>query len=279
MKNTIKTQLLVAAVALVAFAGNATAGRGGSAAKIQNAVNSTSQDAIIAELERAERLVCDACIAPVLGLLDDSRYEVREAAAWWFARRPVMKAALTTQSLADLQGSDSEMARNAADILGTFRHPDNIEALSAASGRTDLSAEARQHAVRALGTIGHPDGSAAISAAMSDADATVRYEALQSWIKIRGQTDATAAVALIDDSDSGVRAKAAAVVGELREAAGRAELENVLSSDADPVVRRNAAWALGRIGDQASRPVLEAAVEDSSALVRMTAKAAIHQLH
>src|SRR5262245_49069663 len=114
MSNNIRTQLLVASVALVAFAGTATAGRGGSAANIQNAINSTSQDAIIAELERAERLVCDACIAPVMSLLDDSRYEVREAAAWWFARRPVMKVALAQQATADLAGSDSEMARNAA---------------------------------------------------------------------------------------------------------------------------------------------------------------------
>jgi HEAT repeat protein len=282
MSTKLRTQLLVASVALAAvtgFASTATAGRGGSAAKIQNAINSTSQDAIIAELERAERLVCDACIAPVLALLEDDRYEVREVAAWWFARRPVMKVALAEQSTADLEGSDSTRARNAADILGTFRHPSAIPALSAAVVRTDLSAEARQHAARALGRIGHPDGSPALESALADADADVRFEALNAWIGIRGQNTAVAAVDLVSDGDARVRAKAAAVVGEMREAAGRAALEQQLANDTEPTVRRNAAWALGQIGDSRSRAVLETAQNDESSLVRMTAKAAIYKLN
>ena len=276
MKNT--TKLLVAAVATCAFATPAFAGRGGSAAKIQNAINTSSTDAIIAELERAERLICDACIAPVMELLDDDRYEVREAAAWWFARRPAMKIMLTERSVDDLAGSDSRLARNAADVLGTFRHPIAIPALSAAVTRTDLSAEARQHIVRALGTIGHRDANTAVEAAMADSDATVRAEALIAWGAIRNPADATAAVALIDDEDAVVRGYAAAVVGQFREASARTALEAQLASDESSIVRRNAAWALGRIGDAASRDALEAAVDDPSSLVRMTAQSAIYKL-
>lgn len=272
------TQFFAVAALIVGVSGTADAGRGGSYARIQNAINTTSTDAIIAELERAERLICDACIAPVMGLLDDDRYEIREAAAWWFARRPVVKAMLTERSIEELAGSDAEAARNAADILGTFRHPVAIDALTAAVARTDLSAEARQHAVRALGTIGHPRGAAGIEDALDDADAAVRAEALVAWAAIRGQTGAAPAVALIADEDATVRAKAAAVVGQLREATGRAALEAQLGSDPDPVVRRNAAWALGRIGDAASRAALEAASNDESSLVRMTARAAIYKL-
>ncbi len=272
------SKLVAGTVAVLAFAGTANAGRGGSAARIQNAINTNSTDAIIAEIERAERLVCDACIAPVMGLLDDDRYEVREAAAWWFARRPVMKEALTEQSLLDLAGSDSLQARNAADILGTFQHPDAVSALATAAVRADLSAEARQHAVRALGVIGVPAANDALTAAMDDSDATVRYEALKSWIAIRGQADAGGAVGLVDDADATVRAKAAAVVGEMRDADGRVALEQQLATDSDPVVRRNAAWALGRIGDEASRDVLEVAKNDESSLVRLTARAAIYKL-
>jgi HEAT repeat protein len=278
MKTHKITKLLVTAVAMFALGGTASAGRGGSAAKIRDAINSTSTDAIIAELERAERLICDACIAPVMDLLDDDRYEVREAAAWWFARRPVMKAMLTERSVDDLAGTDSRLARNAADVLGTFRHPVAIDALSAAVTRTDLSAEARQHIVRALGTIGHRDANPAIEAAMTDTDASVRAEALLAWAAIRGQSGAAPAVALVSDADATVRSKAAAVVGELREASARTALEAQLASDEDAVVRRNAAWALGRIGDDASRSALEAAVDDPSPLVRMTARAAIYKL-
>jgi HEAT repeat protein len=270
---------LLAAVAITGFAATASAGRGGSYAHIENAISTGGSDAIIAELERAERLPCDACIAPVLGLLDDDRYEVREAAAWWFARRPVMKVALRDQATSDIQGNDSRVARNAADILGTFREPTAIPVLAAAVSRTDLSAEARQHAVRALGTIGNLQGDAGIETAFGDSDASVRFEALDAWLNIRGQHGAAAAVDLIGDSDASVRAKAAAVIGDKREASARVALEAQLATDSDPAVRRNAAWALGRIGDQASRPALEAAANDPSSLVRMTAKAAIYGLH
>lgn len=277
MRNT-----LFVAVALTTFASftpAASAGRGGSYANIQNAINSGSQDAIIAELERSERLICDACIAPVLDLLNDPRYAVREAASWWFARRPAMKLQLMTQASDDLQSTDSQTVRDAADLVGTFRLPAAIPWLAADVGRTDLSSEARVAIVRALGTIGSAHANDAITAAMADSDADVRLQALDSWISIRYQQGATPAVDLVGDTDARVRAKAAGVCGTLREAGCRAGLEAQLSTDSEPTVRRNAAWALGRIGDQASRAALEAAENDPSPLVRLTAKAALQELH
>ncbi|HVK73842.1 MAG TPA: HEAT repeat domain-containing protein [Kofleriaceae bacterium] len=277
MTRTIRTSHLLAAavVGLLTFTSTAHAGRGGSAARIQNAVQTGSVDAIIAELERSERLICDACTPSVLDLLDHERYELREAAAWWIARRPALKAQLTERSLADLAGGDARLARNAADVLGTFRHPQAIDALAAAATRTSLGAEARMAAVRALGTIGHLRAKAALTAAMGDADATVRLAAVDAWAKLRHQDGAAPAVALIGDGDAAVRARAAAVVGRYREAGGRAALEAALTGDADPNVRRNAAWALGQLGDAASRPALTAATADASSLVRATAKAAL----
>jgi HEAT repeat protein len=278
--RTMKQLFLAAAVAatLGLGGGTAEAGRGGSAARIQNAVATGSVDAIIAELERAERLICDACTPTVLDLLDNDRYELREAAAWWIARRPVLKTQLTERSIADLSGSDSRLARNAADILGTFRHPQAIPALAAAVVRSDLSAEARMAAARALGTIGHRNANTALTAAMNDSDASVRFAAATSWLQVRKQTSAAPVIGLIDDADATVRAKAAGVVGELRDAGGRLALEAAVTGDADPNVRRNAAWALGRIGDEASRAALTAATTDSSSLVRQTAKVALASL-
>ncbi len=275
--TSIKTNILAAAVAgLLTFTtGTAEAGRGGSAARIQNAVATGSVDAIIAELERAERLICDACTPTVLDLIDNDRYELREAAAWWIARRPVLKNQLTERSTADLAGSDSRLARNAADVLGTFRHPQAVAALAAASSRTDLSAEARMAAVRALGTIGHRSANVALTAAMADADASVRLAAATSWLQVRKQATAAPLIALVGDADATVRAKAAGVVGELRDSTARAALETALAGDRDASVRRNAAWALGRIGGAASRAVLTAATADVSPLVRQTAKAAL----
>jgi HEAT repeat protein len=211
-------------------------------------------------------------------LLDDTRYEVREVAAWWFARRPAQKSDITERSLAHLAGSDSDLARNAADILGAFEDPGAIAALSMAVQRPDLSAEARAHAAQALGEIGHIAANPALEVAMRDGDAGVRLAAVSAWLDIRNQGEATPVIARIADADVRVRRKAAAVAGGLREVDARAALEAQLASDADPAVRRNAAWALGRIGDAASSAVLTAAREDPSPMVRMTARVALRNL-
>lgn len=281
MTNNIRLATVVAAglaAVVLGLSSPAQAGRGGSASRIENAKNTGSVDAIIAEIERAERLTCDACTPIVMDLLDDERYEVREVAAWWFARRAALRVELRARSLTDLTGTDSRLARNAADLLGTFRHPDAIPALAAAVVRTDLSAEARMAAARALGTIGHPSGSAALATAMRDSDATVRLAAINAWSQIRKQANAAPVVALVADADRDVRLAAAGVIGGLRDGAGRAALEAAVVGDSDPGVRRNAAWALGQIGDPASRPALTEATTDTSTLVRSTARAALYAL-
>lgn len=270
--------LVAAFVGLVALAPTAHAGRGGSAGLIKDAIRSGSSDAIIAEVERAEFLTCPGCVEPLMELLDSDRYELREVAAWWFARRPVIAASLTTTALADLRGSDSIAARNAADMLGAFRRADVVPALAVAAGNRALSAEARTAAVRALGLIGSREGQAALTGALSDPDASVRWAAVDAWPAIRGQVGAAPVVARLGDSDGAVRARAAAVVGRLHEVTGRAALETALAGDASPEVRRNAAWALGQLGDPAARPALTAATLDASGLVRRTAAAALARL-
>lgn len=280
MNNIRLASIVSAGIAAVVLglASPAHAGRGGSASRIQNAVATGSVDAIIAEVERAERLTCDACTPILMDLLDSERYELREVAAWWFARRASLRVQLRDRSVTDLAGNDSRLARNAADILGTFRHPEAIPTLAAALARTDLAPEARAAAARALGTIGNPRGATALAAAMNDSAAEVRLAAVTAWSKLRNQTSAAALVPLVADADATVRATAAAVIGGKRDAAGRAALEAAVVGDASDSVRRNAAWALGQIGDPASRPALTAATSDTSSLVRSTARAALYAL-
>src|SRR5262249_44405941 len=106
MKNIASKLAAVPVLALTAaitFApGAAIAGKGGSAELIQAAVSSRSIDAIIAEVERTEMLACDECTQIVTGLTQDSRYPVREVAAWWFAKRPALRDMLVTQFVDDL---------------------------------------------------------------------------------------------------------------------------------------------------------------------------------
>ncbi len=248
-----------------------------TAESVIEAVDSGVASSIVAELERSENLLCPRCAGPVLGLLDDDRYEVRVAAAWWLAKRPQRRQAASA-AMSSVAGNDSDAVRNAADVLGALDHPDAVSALSAAVQRAGLTVEARVHAARALGAIGHPDANPALVAAMQDASPELRYQAVASWVRIRGQADAAPVVDLVDDADATVRREAAAAIGLLRDEAGRIALQSALGHDEDAATRRNAAWALGRIGDGRSRDVLRAAADDPSGLVRITARVALRLL-
>lgn len=274
--KTIRIKL--AAVALVLCAAMpAYAGVGGSAEKIRSAVASGSVDAIIAEVERAEGLACGDCVQLVTNLTEDSRYQVREVAAWWFAKRPALKKMLAEQFDGELLTGGTLKVRNAADFLGATMTYTSMSNLRAAI-RREVGPEAKIAVVRAIQLLGRKDGNDALTFAMSDRDAGVRAAAARAWRDIYDQTDAAPVVGLLADGDAEVRAEAATVVGAMKATSGRAGLEALVVADPSPVVRRNAAWALGKLGQAASREALVNASADASSLVRLTAKAALAQL-
>ena len=280
MKNIA---LKVAAVGLLGLASlapsTAFAGKGGSAAAIQAAVASRSTDAIVAEIERAESLICEECIQTITGLTEDSRFAVREVAAWWFARRPALKEMLASQFVAELPTGTTIQVRNAADFLGRTRTFAALPQLRTAIHRTDLGVEARLALVRAVGFMAHTSGNEVLTTAMADSDASVRAAAVVAWRDMLDQSSAQPVVALLGDSDANVRAQAAGVMGGMREQAGCAALEGLVVGDPDSVVRRNAAWALGQLGNASSAAALRRASTDASGLVRGVARAALGQLH
>ena len=276
MLNMKKSLSAVAFAVVAATSLVASAGRGGSAAKIDAAISSRSPDAIIAELERAEHLVCGACVDSVHALLDHDDYTVRQAAAWWFAKRPAVKEKLIDMMISDLQSGDARSVRNAADFVGTVKAHRSLAALTTAYGR-GLDVTARTQVARALGYLGRT-ANTALTQVLADSDAGVRAEAVDAWYRVSYQRGAAPVVAVLTDSDAKVRAKAAAVVGGMHEATGRAALEQLVVSDADAEVRRNAAWALGQLGDPASRTALQQASTDRSGLVRRVASAALASL-
>jgi HEAT repeat protein len=275
MKN-IGIKLAAAAIVLCG-AMPAFAGVGGSAAKIESAIKSGSVDAIIAEVERAESLACSECVQLVTNLTEDSRYAVREVAAWWFAKRPAMKNMLAEQFDRELLTGGTIKVRNAADFLGATRSYTSMPNLNAAI-RRDLGSEAKIAIVRAMEIMHSNKGNPALTFAMADRDPAVRAAAARAWREIIDQTDASPVVGLLADADATVRAEAATVAGAMKATSGRAGLETLVVSDPSPTVRRNAAWALGKIGQAASRDALTRASTDASSLVRMTARVALSQL-
>ena len=277
MKN-IGTKLAAVALMLAASATPALAGKGGSAAQLKDAVRSNSVDAIVAEIERTESLICEDCMQTMINLTEDNRYAVREAAAWWFARRPGSKAIMVSQMKDDLIGADSIHVRNAADFVGRVREYAALPELRVAIKRTDLSTEAKVAIVNAVGFMAHIDGNGILLTAMQDAQPAVRAAAVTAWRDILGQMDVTPIIGMLNDSDAAVRANAATVVGAYAAKGAQATLETLVVSDADPYVRRNAAWALGKIGSISSTQALVTATRDPSGLVSGYAKAALANL-
>jgi HEAT repeat protein len=283
---------LVLSVALFGFggvfaAGTANAGHNGSPALIKSAIAANSVDAIEAELERSEYLVCGACSDLVVPLVDHLDYRVRKVAAWWIARRGVNRQVFVSM-LGRLSQPDSFLARNAADVLGELGYTSSIPALSAAMTNPIYSAEARAAMARALGSIGRNEAAPALIDALASADPAVKAAALGSLRQLQGFRQVDAAAPLLTDADQQVRAEAALTMGTaLRTGktgafpAGVDLLLAALATDPSSDVRKKAAWSLGEMGAPASQaaPGLQAAAnQDASPAVRSLALVAISKL-
>jgi len=264
----------------LAAAGTAVAGRGSSPQAVALAIRSGSPDAIKAELERAEHLVCVSCVDMVTPLLDNDNQGIREVAAWWIARRGVART-VRVQMLTRLGQPDSVAARNAADVLGEFHYVSSIPALSAALSNPLFSSEARAHMAAALGRISRPEVVAPLTGALSVSDGVVQVAAMQALQSIAGLRDGAAVSPLLANGDANVRAEAATTLGMFHDANTTDALVTALHNDASPIVRKRAAWALGEIhaNTAVAGPALQAAVaNDASPFVRSLAAAALTRL-
>jgi HEAT repeat protein len=270
------TAALTAALAAPSIA---QAGKGASYLSIKSAIGSGSVDAMIGEIERAEKLPCSSCIDLVQPLIDHDSARVRDVAAWWLAKRAV-RSRVRDEMFTRLTAGDTTSARNAAEVLGRFMHPDALLPLEAAIHDGSLGPDARVAAATAIGTIGAPDGKAILEGALTSEAAPVRAAAAAALRHIRGNVDAVALVPLLSDGDDAVVQQSALTSGAMREPAAVGALADVVSDVSHDVgTRKAAAWALGKIGDRSARDVLEAVADgDPDMLVRGAARVALRDL-
>ena len=270
----------VALVAAAMFSGPPVAARGGSPQAIQSAIAANSVDAIQAELERSEYLVCAGCTDMVLPLVDHLSYRVRQAAAWWLARRATSHDVYVAM-LTRLSQPDSVKARNAADVLGEFKYAAAIPALGAALSNPIFTGEARAAMAQALGAIGRSAAAAPLTQALADSEPLVKAASLQALRTVDGFHDGTVAIPLLADADELVRGEAAVTIGMLHAQPAASALVQVVAHDPSALARRKAAWSLGEIGAPASiagDALEQAAGGDANPFVRSLAAAAIGKL-
>lgn len=213
------------------------------------AIENGSPERLRATLEYGERVVCEACVAPLeKKMLSSESAVVRELAAWWLRRQPFAAPHLLTKLRKTVkQDADPVVRARAAEALGEFMDGHALPELSDAALQ-DSDARVRSAAVRGLARLNSDAAGAVIPDALKDQDASVRLTTLSALMSVGSFRDHAALLPLLGDSDADVRTRAAKLCGEYRVAAAETVLAAMLLGDDAAPARKAAAWALGRIG-------------------------------
>lgn len=236
-------------------------------------------------LEHGEKVECLDCIPYVSKLLFNDESKTREISAWWLRRRvfgvfgPGQVYSRTVDTLEDKAQPEKRRAY-AAEALGEFLTSAGTPHVSRAI-LDDTSPLVRAAAVRALQRLNSAGPNGELAVALSDPDEKVRLAALNAATRINVFRDVDQVVARIDDSSSAVRVRAMEALGALRANDAVVGLIAKLApeNEASPGVRAAAAAALGEIGDSSARQALQATADtDPDHFVQDAASIALRRL-
>ncbi len=280
----MRTTLFGATVALLLFGPAAYAGRGGGADDIRDALASGSAESFKAAVERAELLVCGACVSVARPAIDHPDAKARRAFGWFVAKRGE-RPAIIAEMVARLAGTDPDSAWHAADVLGGIHDASALPALSNYLANP-LSEASGRAVAKAIGDLYTSAGAVPLKAALRSPLAGVRVaalEAMQELMPTPGTSrvaDASEITPSLGDGDAGVRLAAVYLLGVLRDPNAVNGLADVVTHDPSSSVRRGAAWALGHIGigSADARLALTQAAGDVNQNVATIAAAALKNL-
>jgi hypothetical protein len=235
-------------------------------------------------LEHGEKVECLSCIPVVSRLLFDSNAKTREISAWWLRRRVFGvfgKGEVYSQVLATLSDpGQSDLKRShAANAIGEFLNPAGVKSVAKAA-LADDSARVRLSAVAALERLNNEGPGQELGLALGDANEDVRLAALHAAINVNVFSSADRVVERFGDDSPLVRRRAAEAVGAMRLADAVMGLVVLASEGSEAVaeVRSAAVWALGQIRNSQAKSAVQAALSDSSPLVRDSARIALRRL-
>jgi HEAT repeat protein len=235
-------------------------------------------------LEHGEKVECLECIPRVSRLLFNTNAKTREISAWWLRRRvfgvfgPGEVYSQIIDTLKD--ANETEIRRSyAANALGEFLSPAAVPVVANAVV-SDSSARVRAAAVAALQRLNNEGAGQELGKALDDGDESVRLAALTAAVSVNVFSSVDKVVERFSDSSALIRRRAVEVVGAMRLSDAVVGLVALASESTEPDadVRGAAVWALGQIADSEAKPAVQAALSDSSPLVRGAARIALRRL-
>jgi HEAT repeat protein len=230
-----------------------------------------------------------AAMEPLIAALNDSKKDVRDAAAVAIGKLGGDPRAV--EVVAGKLKSDKSIERGEATLtLGQIRHESGVGHLVPALGDKDFFV--RESAVVALGRIGHPSAVEALGQALKDEDKDVRRAAVAALEEIGGGAAEEVLVGSLKDESPMIRCKTAEALGRIGGPGAVAPLIEALKDGGwigssagggrpgseKAWVREKAIEALAEIGDaRAVAPVTEA-LNDKQEPVREAARKALQKL-
>ncbi len=171
-----------------------------------------------------------------------------------------------------------EVRRMAAWALGEVEDARAVPGLVAAL-REERDVETRRQIVWALGEIESVDAVSGLGAALrTEDDPETRRMIVWALGEIESADAVPHVVAVLRDADVELRTKAAWALGEIESPAAVEPLATALAQERVVEVREMIVWALGEIEDVRAAPALEAALRDTSLIVRRKAVWALGEL-
>jgi HEAT repeat protein len=205
---------------------------------------------------------------PLLQLLRDERYFVREQAA--FALGQMGNGAV--EAILEMANASQPATREAAiEALGRFDLPQALARINEAT--TDANASVRTAAVKALGQTGSERAVAPLMALLRDESSAMRAQAATSLAKL-GDVALPSLTGALKDNRPLVRQLAAEALGDIGSKQAVQPLLDLVASDSSGA-RAEAVEALGKIGDPSAIPAILGATRTGSMAVRKRGVAAL----
>lgn len=208
--------------------------------------------------------------------------EIRECARWGIARLrytpavPVLIEALERRAVrATRSATDAEEARSYIRLLGALRASEAVPVL------LRMAREAvglRSTAVHALAKIDPKRAGAQLVDMLDDPGSRLRRKLLP----LMASSDQVAALPkirpMLEDGNERVRRAALRALVRLRDLEAVETIHTLCLKDPNPFVRPTALRALVALSGQGAIPTLEALADDTNAMVRQIARAALERL-